>query len=109
LNYPPFSRLINCLFQGNQETAVAQAAEKASGILRKEIQKNKWASFLEILGPVPAPIAKIKGRYRWQMLLKGENSRILHQAAGLILGIKKSLVQGTGVQIILDVDPVDML
>jgi primosomal protein N' (replication factor Y) len=109
LKYPPFSRLINCLFQGNQETAVAQVAEKASGYLRKEIQKNNWAASLEILGPVPAPITKIKGRYRRQMLLKGENSRILHQAAGLIQDSEKSLIQGTGVQIILDVDPVDML
>jgi primosomal protein N' (replication factor Y) len=109
LKYPPFSRLINCLFQGNQETEVAQVAEKASGYLRKEIQKNKWAASLEILGPVPAPISKIKGRYRRQMLLKGENSRILHQAASLIQGAEKSLIQGTGVQIILDVDPVDML
>ncbi|MGA3084101.1 MAG: primosomal protein N' [Thermodesulfobacteriota bacterium] len=109
LKYPPFSRLINCLFQGNQETAVAQVAEKAGGYLRKEIQKNKWAASLELLGPVPAPISKIKGRYRWQMLLKGENNRILHQAAGLIQGAEKSLIQGTGVQIILDVDPVDML
>jgi primosomal protein N' (replication factor Y) len=97
------------LFQGNQETVVAQVAEKASGYVRKEIHKNKWAASLEILGPVPAPISKIKGRYRRQMLLKGENSRILHQAACLIQEAEKSLIQGTGVQIILDVDPVDML
>jgi primosomal protein N' (replication factor Y) (superfamily II helicase) len=107
--YPPFSRLINCLFQGNQEAEVIQMVEKTSRYLRKETQKNNWTSSLEILGPVPAPIAKIKGRYRWQMLIKGENNRILHQAANLIREAEKRLLQGTGVQIILDVDPVDML
>jgi primosomal protein N' (replication factor Y) (superfamily II helicase) len=109
LKYPPFSRLINCLFQGNQEKEVISAIEKISRFLKKETQKNNWTSFLEILGPVPAPIAKIKGRFRWQILLKGNNNRILHQAAGLILEMGKGLLRGTGVQIILDVDPVDML
>ena len=109
LKYPPFSRLINCLFQGNQEAGVIQMIEKTSRLLRKEAQGNNWTSSLEILGPVPAPIARIKGRYRWQMLLKGENNRILHQAAELIREAEKVLLKGTGVQIILDVDPVDML
>ena len=109
LKYPPFSRLINCLFQGNQETEVIQVAEKTTRFLRKETQKNNWTSSLEILGPVPAPIAKIKGRYRWHLLLKGENNRILHEAAGLIREAEKGFQKGTGVQIILDVDPVDML
>jgi primosomal protein N' (replication factor Y) len=109
LKYPPFSRLINCLFQGNQETEIIQVVEKISRFLRKETQENNWNSSLEILGPVPAPIARIKGRYRWHMLLKGENLRILHEAAGLIQEAGKRFLKGTGVQIILDVDPVDML
>ena len=84
-------------------------AEKTSRFLRKESQKNNWIPFLEILGPVPAPIVRIKGRYRWQMLLKGDNNRILHEAASLIREAEKVLSKGRGVQIVLDVDPVDML
>jgi primosomal protein N' (replication factor Y) len=109
LKYPPFSRLINILFQGNQETKVKAVAEKTSGLLKQAMKKNQWTSSLELLGPVPAPMTRIKGRYRWQLLLKGEDSRILHQAAGLIQQAEKSLTQGLGVQIVLDVDPVDMI
>ncbi len=109
LKYPPFSRLINCLFQGNQETEVVKMVEKICRYLKKETQRNHWTASLEILGPVPAPIAKIKGRFRWQLLLKGENNRILHAAANLIREAEKVFLKGTGVQIILDVDPVDML
>jgi primosomal protein N' (replication factor Y) len=109
LKYPPFSRLINILFQGNQEKNVKTAAEKASGLLKRVLKKNQWTSSLEVLGPVPAPMVKIKGRYRWQMLLKGEDNRILHQAAGVISNAEKSLTQGLGVKIVLDVDPVDMI
>lgn len=109
LKYPPFSRLVNVLFQGNQEAKVKAVAERVNGLLRRAAGKNRWEPGLELLGPVAAPIAKIKGRYRWQMLLKGEDIRIVHQAAAMIHQAEKSLIQGTGVQIILDVDPMDML
>ncbi|MBI5606272.1 MAG: primosomal protein N' [Deltaproteobacteria bacterium] len=109
LKYPPFSRLINVLFQGNVEARVVETAGKTQRLLMQAVKKNHWDPFLELLGPVSAPIAKIKGRYRWQMLLKGENSRILHQAAMMIRQAEKDLSQGKGVQIILDMDPVDML
>jgi primosomal protein N' (replication factor Y) len=109
LKYPPFSRLVNCLFQGNQEAKVKAVAEKVNGLLRRAAGKNRWEPGLELLGPVAAPIAKIKGRYRWQLLLKGEDIRIVHQSAAMIHQAEKSLIRGTGVQIILDVDPVDML
>jgi primosomal protein N' (replication factor Y) len=109
LKYPPFSRLINILFLGNREEKVKAVGEKTARFLRQIINKNQWGSFLELLGPVPAPMAKIKGRYRWQLLLKGEDSRMLHQAAALVQQAEKDLTQGSGVQIVLDVDPVDML
>ncbi|MBA4394373.1 MAG: primosomal protein N', partial [Desulfobacca sp.] len=109
LKYPPFSRLINILFQGNQESQVKEVAEKVGGLLRQAIKKNHWAPSLELLGPVSAPIARIKGRYRWQLLLKGEDSRTLHQAADQIQQAERSLIRGLGVQIVLDVDPVDMI
>ncbi len=109
LGYPPFSRLINVLFQGNRESAVKEAAGVTAGILRLEKEKSRWGDSLEILGPVPAPIARIKGKYRYQLLLKGENSRMVHKAAGIIQQAEKGVIQGKGVQIVLDVDPVDML
>jgi primosomal protein N' (replication factor Y) len=109
LLYPPFSRLINILIQGNLEEAVKKAAGRIHSLLMEAIAKERWGSALEVLGPVPAPIARIKGRFRWQMLLKGANSGILHRAAGLIQQADKTMNKGTGVQIVLDVDPVDML
>jgi primosomal protein N' (replication factor Y) (superfamily II helicase) len=109
LRYPPFSRLVNVLFQGNSEESVKQVALQVARLLKDDSDKNSWSSSLEVLGPVPAPITRIKGRFRWQMLLKGDKANLLHQAAGLIRQAHKNLFKGTGVQIVLDVDPVDML
>jgi primosomal protein N' (replication factor Y) len=109
LKYPPFSRLICCLIQGHKEEEVSLISEELGRFLRQALRKNNWASTLEILGPVPAPITRIKGWYRWQLLLKGENIRILHQAAVMVRDRETDLVKGRKVRILLDVDPVDML
>jgi len=107
--YPPFSRLVHCLIQGNNESRVAEVSERLGDRLREEARTHRWDPLLEILGPVPAPIAKIKGRHRRQLLLKSPHLRLLRRAAGTIVGWEKELTQGQGVRIVLDVDPVDML
>jgi primosomal protein N' (replication factor Y) len=107
--YPPFSRLINVLFQGNRESGVKQVAESAAEGLRGALITGSARSPLEILGPVPAPIEKIRGKYRYHLLLKGEDSRAVHRAGAFIQQFERQWTRGRGVQIILDVDPVDML
>jgi primosomal protein N' (replication factor Y) len=108
-NYPPFSRLILLLFQGNAAEAVKGAALKIADGLSGEIRKRSWGRGLEILGPVPAPISRIKGRHRWQVLLKGNDPAVLHQAAAWVQEMAAGDLQARGVQFILDVDPGDML
>jgi len=62
-----------------------------------------------ILGPAPAPIERIKGRERWQVLIKGKD-----RSALLILVRKAQDVlfaqrQVQGVRVVVDVDPYSML
>ncbi len=65
--YPPFSRIIAVLFSGENEEAVSGASRfflKAMGditLIRQNIQ---------ILGPIPSALSKIKNKYRWQLLIK---------------------------------------
>ena len=62
-----------------------------------------------ILGPAPAPIERLKGRVRWQMLLKGKDRRTLHT---LVRKAQEELLthgQSQGVRIVVDVDPYNML
>ena len=107
--YPPFTRLVHILIQGNSETGVREKALEIGNLLSQEREKRNLASSLALLGPVPAPISKIKGRYRWQILLKGKDPRMLHQISAWVLQTGKQFLKSSGVQLILDVDPVDML
>ncbi|MBW2328759.1 MAG: primosomal protein N', partial [Deltaproteobacteria bacterium] len=74
LNYPPFSRLVNVRFSGENEERVAATAKDMARFLRSAVSSTE----IEILGPAPSPLARIKNRYRWQLLLKSRDYLKLH-------------------------------
>ena len=105
--FPPYSRLINLRIEGENEDAVQDAARHlahcAKGLCRNGGRR------VEILGPAPAPLARLRGRYRWQFLLKGDDLESLHALAGHLLHEKPAGDGLRGVRISVDVDPENML
>jgi len=61
----------------------------------------KHGNTAEIIGPSESPLAKIRGQYRQQMLIKGRNSRILHTIALDLMEKHET----SAVKITVDVDP----
>jgi primosomal protein N' (replication factor Y) len=102
--YPPFAHLAALIFSGNSEAAVEKGAEAAAALLRTVRQGLR--SRVEILGPAAPPLAKIRGRYRWQILLKSTGRTDLHR---LLAAFKGSVKLPATVRLAIDVDPVDML
>jgi primosomal protein N' (replication factor Y) len=96
LFYPPFSQLINLVVLSRQES---EAQTMAKGIA--ESLKN-----LQVLGPAPAPLSKLRGQFRYQILLKGEKIEPLQQAVKESL---KKLEPAKSVRIQVDVDPLNLL
>ena len=99
LKYPPFSRIINLrLSATNKETLLSQAI-----ILKNTAQKLcvQYGNKIEIIGPAESPLAKIKNRWRWQMLLKSENTNALHK---IVRGLLQT-PRNNSVKITVDVDP----
>ncbi len=105
LGYPPFSRLVNVRIEALEEAAVQDAAVKL-GNLAQRFRKN---SEPEILGPVPAPLQRLKDRHRWQLLLKGRRMKPLHGLLHRLEGEMASLTRGGRVRILFDVDPEYMM
>jgi primosomal protein N' (replication factor Y) len=60
---------------------------------------------VEVLGPAPAPLAKVRGKHRWQLLLRARDHGPLHRLARALQASHKV----PGVQLALDVDPVALL
>jgi len=61
---------------------------------------------VEILGPAPAPLARIRGRYRWQLLLKSVQRNSLHRMLGQF---KSSHKPAAVVRMAIDIDPLELL
>ena len=79
--YPPNVRLANIVFSGTQEEATANLAEQGSEWLRDLVRRHA-PDAVELVGPAPCPVERIKRRWRWHVLLKsshpGELTRVAH-------------------------------
>ncbi|HXV84323.1 MAG TPA: primosomal protein N' [Candidatus Binatia bacterium] len=107
LNYPPFSRLVCLKLESPRLDEVQKKAQMVGTTLREQIIKSaRLRGAVEILGPAPAPIEKLRNRYRWQLLLKGKQSRPLLELAQRA---REVLPRSHSVRLHIDVDPYNML
>ena len=108
LMYPPFSRLALLRFQGGSEDATRAAAEE---VARKaaELLKGLGHPWLEVIGPAPAPRARVKRQYRFQILVRSEQVRPLHDFLRSLLSETPALLKKKKVTFSLDVDPYHLL
>jgi len=110
LNYPPFSRLINFKMEGTSKSKTEACVDRVGAMARSLWEKGtRYRSAVEILGPATAPWEKIKGKYRYQMVLKGFPLGTLRTFAAHLLQQMPKLLKGSGVTFYVDVDPVSLL
>ncbi|MGA7827586.1 MAG: primosomal protein N' [Geobacteraceae bacterium] len=102
--YPPFSFLAMVAISGTAEKSVEKGAQDAARSLREERQQLKIRT--EILGPAPAPLAKVRGRFRWQILLKAHNRSELKR---LLTAFQRKWSPPRILRTNIDIDPVDTL
>jgi primosomal protein N' (replication factor Y) len=108
LEYPPFSRFINFRLVGNSEKRTKDVAEEM-GRIGQSLLKTGYGKGIDLLGPSSAPFAKMKGKYRWQMLAKAKSHQWLHQFAKELASRMEVQIKGKGVNLDIDVDPVFIL
>ncbi len=71
LGYPPFTRLALVRVSGPEAEPVSREARRLAAALKKALQEDaKLGALVQLLGPAPAGVNRLKGRYRWQLLLK---------------------------------------
>jgi primosomal protein N' (replication factor Y) len=103
--YPPFGRLVAVRVDAadrivSERTAAMLAAIAQGSALVRSGQ-------VEVLGPAPAPIERIRGRFRHRFLLRGPERRALRAVAMAVL---VRIEEGLGMaRASVDVDPVNML
>jgi primosomal protein N' (replication factor Y) len=101
-HYPPVTSMIAILFRGEHLTDVDRAALECG---RKLEEALKPIAGTRIQGPAPAPMARIKGVYRYQILLRSPHRTALRKAVEAVMIGKK----WKGVEVAVDVDPINIL
>ncbi len=102
--YPPFRRLATVLFSGKDEGEVEAAAAR----IRESIEAPAEAAGVEVLGPAPQALARLRGRHRWHLLLKATNAARLRESVARALE-QADAARLKGVKVMADVDPVEVL
>lgn len=105
--YPPFARMVAILFHGTSEQVVMRSADRIAELLRTRL--SQAVPTVEILGPSPAALVRIKDQYRWYILAKGPDlSEVVPLLRNVILHVVPRLKRA-GVMVSITVDPMNMM
>ena len=103
--YPPFTALANLVISGEKEDEIFEFSESLVADLGKLRDAHSSPSRMRVLGPAPAPIERIRGNYRFQIVIKTtsrvELRAVLNEALAAT-GSKRKLIA-------VDIDPVSLL
>jgi primosomal protein N' (replication factor Y) len=105
MHYPPCAALANVIAQDAKLEQAAKVAKQIQGFLAP---LEGTAQALKVLGPSPAPLAKIEGRYRIQFLLKASSRARLNE----VLRRLADECEQRGIRaqsVVIDMDPVSIM
>jgi len=94
--YPPLSRLVRLIYVHRDAERCQDEAERMHRLLRNKIARLGLPE-IDLIGPAPAFLSRIRGRYRWQLIVRGRDPHSLLEDLALPLGWR------------VDVDPVSLL
>jgi primosomal protein N' (replication factor Y) len=107
LGYPPFARLALIRLSGKAEARVSEAAEAVAQEGRKLLEGFP-AEEMEILGPAPSPTARLRERYRYQIMLRSVTAKERHRTLKAWLPAARKIIPKE-VAFSVDVDPYHLL
>jgi primosomal protein N' (replication factor Y) len=95
LGYPPYQRMVKLMWQHHNTQQCEHHAVSQSSAIHTVIENTSLDA--RLIGPTPAYFSRIRGQYRWQLLILARNTR---QVLSAIEGAHHAIV---------DVDPISLL
>jgi len=105
-NYPPLGSVARIIIRGAVEKTTEAFAESLLKML--EAARDKLGAEVRILGPAPPPISRLRGKYRFHILLQSTDNRLLGQTIRLATAELHPPAK-EDIQFMVDIDPMDML
>jgi primosomal protein N' (replication factor Y) len=101
MRYPPLVSMINTVVRSR---TFAGAMDDAAGIAQR-LRGDAERSGLRVLGPAPAPLGRLRGEYRAQLLIKGSHRQRMREIVLAAIAARPELQR----RVMVDVDPVSVL
>jgi primosomal protein N' (replication factor Y) len=101
MRYPPLLAIVNTIVRSR---SFAGAMDDAADIVRR-LWEDADRHGLRILGPAPAPLGRLRGEYRAQLLLKGSNRKRMRELLLAAIASRPDIER----RVMVDVDPISML
>jgi primosomal protein N' (replication factor Y) len=109
-NYPPYQRLARLIVRSRDKDEAGAFAERLAGGFRAALPRLATPAGtpveIRLLGPAEAPVFRLKGYYRFHFQIQSPNSAALHQ---LLRAVLPAVRPPAGVELTVDVDPLNML
>jgi primosomal protein N' (replication factor Y) len=105
MGYPPFGRMVLLRLSGAKQDAARDAADLVAGTLSGPMS----AHGVRLLGPAPSPIARVKRRFHYQILLVMPSDLPVGDLFPELLRPLRERVRKSGVRLEADVDPYQMM
>ena len=110
LSYPPFTRLANIISQDEMPREAESRVRALASVLggsHSILDGPKLADDgLMILGPAPCPLSRLRGKYRWHLLLKAPDADLLRAR---IRAAMNQLSSSERMHLTVDVDPMSLM
>ena len=108
LLYPPFTNLASVILSGTNEKMVI---DKANKVAKKKIHESfkGMKGIYKVLGPLRAPLSKIKNKYRWRIIIKCERLTELLEVLTKVTDDYYNSGRKNSVSLSVDINPVNML
>lgn len=106
-DYPPVGHALSILVHGESEDTVRQACYVLESILIR-LADVEWPNVV-VLGPAPAPLTKIRRRFRWHFLLKAPKSSELRELVKKAMNEVPPTITRGDVEVVLNMDPMTVL
>ena len=98
-HYPPFTRMVHLLVQDSSR----RRAEERIGELASDLERQAAAGVIRVSGPAPAPFERLRGKWRFQLLIRASSGREIRDLVRRILPTRSTS------DLVVDVDPYELL
>ncbi len=105
-DYPPFAKIIRIILSSSNNFRAEKSALEITMRLKDWINKQSLSERLIVMGPAACVVEKIKGEFRFNILVK---NKLEEKGHNIILSFLRKIILPNDIKMVVDVDPMDIL